>query len=623
MSRKCESKSSIRTGKKEVIILKILVLAKQIPKLEELVFQSDGRLQRQGIASEMSAYCRRAVAKGVELARMTEGHCTVASLGPPEAEDILREALAWGADDAVLLSDPIFAGSDTLATARAIAALVDMEGPFDLVLVGRSSLDSETGQVGPQLAELLGLPFASAVRSMKIDLPSRCIHVHCEQDDGWRDSVVSLPTVLAVAERLCAPAKVVPEIWKDISPSLVRRVTASDLLSKGPWGIAGSPTKVGAFKTVSTTREKIRVNASLSVQIEAMLSFISNIDLREPDPSQPRMKRVSEDFRSSSSPVIAVLFEPGRTEFSRRLLGCADELAESIEGRVVGISNSLEDPKLAWQWGADEIIEVRNCLVEEDFSSAVSTWANLRKPVIMLAPATYWGREVSSRVAARLESGLTGDAIALEIDAGRLIAWKSACGNNQKVAILTNSELQMATVRPGLLPAPLTRLGNGIAAASFVDAIAGNRIQIESAWKDDDWDKLERANVVIGVGAGVGTEEYSVIHELSLLFGAEVVGTRKVTDRGWLARSRQIGITGRTISPQLYVAIGLSGKLNHMVGVQNAGKILAINHNEDAPVFNHCDLGIVADWHEAIPMLIDALREEGLVNSHSQRETVI
>ena len=606
-----------------MINLKILVMAKQIPKLEEFVLESDGRLRRQGVPTEMSAYCRRAVAKGVELARATEGHCTVASFGPPTAEDILREALAWGADDAVLLSDPIFAGSDTLATSRAIASLVELEGPFDLVLVGRSSLDSETGQVGPQLAELLGLPFASAVREMEIDESNRCVHVHCEQDDGWRDSVIALPAVLAVAERLCAPAKVAPETWKTISPSLVRRLRASDLLSNGPWGMAGSPTKVGVSKSIKTNRNNIRLTAPLSEQIDVVLSLLTDVNLGKSHPAPVRAKYLSNEFRSPSSPIISVLFEPGRPEFSRELLGCALELAESIKGWIVGLSTSLEDPHLAWEWGADEVVEIRNSLVEEDFSSAVSAWANARKPVIMLAPASYWGREVASRIAARLESGLTGDAIALEMDAGRLVAWKSACGDSQKVAILANSELQMATVRPGLMPIPVSRLGDGTAITNFVDAIAGKRIRVESAWKDDDWEKLERANVVIGIGAGVGLEEYPIIHELASLLGAEVAGTRKVTDRGWLARSRQIGITGRTIAPQLYVAIGLSGKLNHMVGVQQAGKIIAINHNKDALVFNHCDLGIIADWRTVVPMLIDNLRREGNMDTTIQHESVV
>ena len=132
--------------------LRIAVVIKQVPRIESLVLEASGRLRRSDVPLEMNAYCRRAVAKGVELARATNGRCMVATLGPPSADDVLREALAWGADSGVLLTDPCFAGSDTLATARALAALLEREGPFDLVLVGRSSIDAETGQVGPELA---------------------------------------------------------------------------------------------------------------------------------------------------------------------------------------------------------------------------------------------------------------------------------------------------------------------------------------------------------------------------------------------------------------------------------------------------------------------------------------
>ena len=118
-------------------------------------------------ALEMNPYCRRAVAEGVTLARETGGTCTVVTLGPPSAEDVLREAVAWGADDGLHACDPAFAGSDTLATARALAAVLRAAGPFDLVLLGRNSIDGETGQVGPELAELLDLPFASGVRRLQ------------------------------------------------------------------------------------------------------------------------------------------------------------------------------------------------------------------------------------------------------------------------------------------------------------------------------------------------------------------------------------------------------------------------------------------------------------------------
>src|SRR5262249_38113139 len=127
--------------------MRIAVLVKQVPKFEAMELGPDGRLVREGLELEMNPYCRRAVAQGVELARTTDGPGTGITLGPPPAEDSLREAIAWGAARGVLVTDQAFAGSDTLATARALAAALQHEGPFDLVLVGRNSVDADTGQV--------------------------------------------------------------------------------------------------------------------------------------------------------------------------------------------------------------------------------------------------------------------------------------------------------------------------------------------------------------------------------------------------------------------------------------------------------------------------------------------
>ena len=124
---------------------------------------------------------------------------------------------------------------------------------------------------------------------------------------------------------------------------------------------------------------------------------------------------------------------------------------------------------------------------------------------------------------------------------------------------------------------------------------------------------------VIGVGTGVKPEEYGQLSPLAAVLGAELAATRKVTDRGWAPRSRQVGITGRSIAPRLYVALGLSGKFNHMVGVRAAGTILAVNEDPEAPVFAHCDVGIVGDWHEVVPLLQDALRRQARQRDDDRR----
>ena len=126
--------------------LHVAALVKQIPKFEVMDLGPDGRLQRDGVALSMNPYCQRALSKGIELAQATGGQCTVISLGPPAAEDVVRWGVAAGADRGILISDPAFAGSDTLATARALAEVIERCGPFDLILAGKNAVDADTGR---------------------------------------------------------------------------------------------------------------------------------------------------------------------------------------------------------------------------------------------------------------------------------------------------------------------------------------------------------------------------------------------------------------------------------------------------------------------------------------------
>src|SRR5262249_34086681 len=161
----------------------------QVPAFEELKLDENGRLVREGIELELNPYCRRAVAQAVILAsERADAHVTVIALGPPSAEDALREAIAWGLDrdvdiNGVLVTDRAFGGSDTIATARALAAALEHAGPFDVVLTGRNSVDADTGQVPAQVAELCGLPFLTGVRYLNLD--ANTVHARCEHDDGW------------------------------------------------------------------------------------------------------------------------------------------------------------------------------------------------------------------------------------------------------------------------------------------------------------------------------------------------------------------------------------------------------------------------------------------------------
>ena len=242
--------------------LSVAVLVKQVPLAEDFRLGPDGRLVRDHVALEVNPYCRRAIAKGAELA--AAGRCVAFTLGPPAAEEVLREAVAAGAARGVHLCDPAFAGSDTLATARALAAAIRSAAPFDLILAGLNSVDADTGQVAPELAELLGLPFASGVRQLEIE--GAAARVTCERDDGTAELLVPLPAVLSVAERLCAPAKFGPAERASVPAERITRLRAVDL-GPGPWGAAGSPTSVGEVRAHEHRREGRVLAGPLAAQV--------------------------------------------------------------------------------------------------------------------------------------------------------------------------------------------------------------------------------------------------------------------------------------------------------------------------------------------------------------------
>ena len=591
--------------------MRVAVLIKQVPKFEAMQLGADGRLQRDGVELEMNPYCRRAVSKGVELARASGGWCTVITLGPPPAEDALREAVAWGADEGVLVTDPAFAGSDTLATARALSAALKREGPFDLVLAGRNSVDADTGQVGPEVAELLDLPFLAGVRELEIEGDK--VRGRCEYDDGWLEAETTLPALLSCAERLTEPAKVDPEGRVAVAAERIRRLSATDL-GEGPWGQAGSPTVVGDVRILEAQRQQVVLRGPVEQQVVEAVAFLRDRGAlgrsSHASPGAPTrsLTPVPAPSGDGTGPLLAVLLEPDRQRVARELLGAAAHQASHVGGRVVAIGghDSLPPADVAAAWGADRIVTLIGSDVEEDVAQALAGWCQREQPWAVLTAGTMWGREVASRVAARMGAGLTGDAVDLGLAGDRLVGWKPAFGGRLVAAITATTPLQMVTVRPGMLELFEPRPAHPVAVTDL--AVPGSgRVRHLDGGRDDELDELMRAETVVGVGSGVKPDEYVTIQPLLRVLGAQLAATRKVTDKGWQPRARQVGITGRSISPLLYVAVGLSGKFNHMVGVRGAGQVLAINSDSDALVFGSADVGIVGDWHEVVPLLVAAL----------------
>jgi electron transfer flavoprotein alpha subunit len=223
------------------------------------------------------------------------------------------------------------------------------------------------------------------------------------------------------------------------------------------------------------------------------------------------------------------------------------------------------------------------------------------------------GREIVPWVAGSLGLGLTGDAIGVRLDPeGRLEQLKPAFGGQVVAPILSRTRPEMATLRPGVLaaiaPDPSRGAAKRIVGAAFApDAEPVLRTSFVSE-VGPEGAALEEARVVVCVGYGLGESAVPAAAELASLLGGSLAATRRVCDVGWLPRQRQIGISGRTVSPDLYLGLGVRGSFNHVVGMQRAGTVIAVNRDPDAEVFACADLGIVGDAPRFLAALVARAR---------------
>ncbi|HZU75832.1 MAG TPA: FAD-binding protein, partial [Dehalococcoidia bacterium] len=551
-------------------------------------------------------------------------HLTAVTMGPPQAAEILEQALALGADDALHLCSPAFAGSDTLATARALAAALRGR-PLDLVLCGRHSTDSETGQIGPELAELLGLPHVTGVRRLDVDEAARRITVERETDDGIAVLALPLPALVTVAEGIGEEAWPAPAAMAGVERDRIVTLGPEDIgLPPAQAGAAGSPTWVGEVYAEQNARLGVVLNEGspeeLAERLVALLIEKDAFAARTEAP--PRATRRSPE-RGGAVWCVAEHHEGRPRAVSFELLGAAARIADALGGHTAALllGGSEELAAMLARAGADEVLHAPDAGDRYDMERYAATLAEAIRhegPLVVLVPASADGRDLAPRVAARLGLGLTGDCLDVTVDAeGEIVQLKPAFGGNIVAPVYSRTRPVMATVRPGVLTAPaplpsaeprLRRLETP-AVQSVIrllelrpDAAAGA-------------DRLTHANVVIGVGRGLGgPENLPAVRALARTLGAEIGASRVVTDLGWLPRQRQIGLTGRAIAPSVYIAVGISGSFNHLVGVLKAGTIVAVNRSPRAPIARAADYTLVGDWAELVPALDHAFahaRTEG------------
>ncbi|MCH9038914.1 MAG: electron transfer flavoprotein alpha/ beta subunit [Chloroflexi bacterium] len=605
--------------------MKVAVCIKQVPVVSMLKFDNESRrVVREGVPSEVNPFDVLALSLAVQLKESDSAEVAVYTMGPPQARDALVQALAMGADRAVHLNDRAFAGSDTLATARALALALQRES-FDLIICGLNSVDAETGQVGPEVAEMMGIPQVTGVRHLQLSggfMTARRI-----TDEGYDIVECPLPALITVTE------EVAPEIYPNreareaAKAKPIVELTAADLAEDtSVFGLEGSPTSVSEIYTIEPNRDKI-VSGDKPVEesVAELVAYLEKRGVFDGDRTGNEQAGVARGPRRGVGNmgamwVVADIIAGRVRPVTLELLGRASELASQmgtcVEAVLIG-GGVDEYCATLTAHGADRVHLADAPVLErydtDLYTSVLSDAIKERQPYAVLFSATMRGRDLAARVAGRLKLGLTGDCIGLEIDdEGRMVQLKPAFGGNIVAPILSTTRPYMATVRPGM-HTPVIKDDNiePVISKLPTGALGQPRVKILESVTDESLEgvELDNARVIVAVGKGVGgPENLGPIRELAALFDAPLGATRDVTELGWLPRQIQIGLSGKSVSPDLYFAIALRGAFNHTVGIQKAGTIVAINNVGRSPIFQAADFGIIGDYKKVLPVLVEALK---------------
>ena len=295
----------------------------------------------------------------------------------------------------------------------------------------------------------------------------------------------------------------------------------------------------------------------------------------------------------------------------------ADELKVPLTAVLLGkdIDNLAE--KLV-KYGADEVLygdhELLDVYTTDGYTSVIYDLIKERKPEIMLIGATNIGRDLGPRISARVHTGLTADCTKLDVDLEnrRLMQTRPAFGGNLMATIICpDHRPQMSTVRPGVMEKAkydekrqgsiikfIPELKDSDIRAKVVEVVKGGKAEVQ----------LEDSKIIVSGGRGLGNPEgFKLIEDLAKKLGGVVGASRATVDAGWIEHGHQVGQTGKTVRPSLYIACGISGAIQHLAGMQESKVIVAINKDKDAPIFKIADYGIIGDVYEILPLLIESL----------------
>ena len=431
----------------------------------------------------------------LECALRLSNDVEVITMGPESNKDVLLPLTRLGTK-ATLITDAVYAGSDTLATSYVLSKAIESK-EYDLILCGRQSIDGDTAQVGPMLAKRLGISLITNAVSVEIDNDTVTAKTREGEESAKTPALVTLERGYVLR---------FPGIFSKLGE--VKCLTNADLkCDTDRCGLKGSPTKVlAAFENEKGKRKCKFIN------VGEFLPLVEEL-------KEKSTERSTQQYDGEKLKCVWAIGE--------EVLEKANEISE----RVV-----LVDKK-----SPEEIIE----LIKKE------------TPEVVLWNADLWGRKIAPYVAAGVETGLCADCTSLEVKDGMLIMYRPAQGGNITAKIKCETYPQMATVRT----------------------------------------ETESSDIVVSGGRGVG-DNFEKLEKIAGLLGAQTGASRGLVDMNKAPYEKQIGLTGKTVSPKIYVAIGISGAVHHTCAIEGAGTVIAVNPDKDARIFEYADYGILATAEE-------------------------
>ena len=630
--------------------LTIISLMKQVPLPSEMRMGDDGLMDRTKAKSIINIDCGYALEAGLQMKiDNPEAKLIVCSMGPPSFDVSLKKAISMGYDEAYLLSDRKLGGSDTYATGLAIATMLKHLGygkgqNEDFIIVaGRQTSDGDTAHVPSQVAENMGIPQATFIEVA--DLKDGNITAKRIIEGGYQMMKLPLPCALSFTPTGVDPRR--PSLSGAVKArgSEVTVFNIDDVgLSDEKIGLSGSPTIVAKVANITSERAPIKMceghgeSALISSLIDNMKAGKNTLEVKEKKAAKEKKRPEGfkdVDFRNGASGILTwaevvngkisrpslELLTPART--------LATELGNDTKVTTLIIGKDLGDlPKELVAHGADEVIVIDDERLEEyrilPFASAFAQVIKERNPEIALFAATTAGRELAPRIGVKTDSGVTADCTALEIGehidrkkktvfAPILESRRPTYGESKLATILGFVCPQISTARAGTFEVPvadekregiITPFKPKLSKGDFVTEI------IETVRGEGGLQNLFEADVIVAGGRGTVGDEMKLVKDLAAALNAQGINTewavsRPVVDEGLAEYARQIGQTGKTVRPKVYIAIGVSGAVQHIAGMKESETIIAINHNAKETIFHNSDFGIVGNYEDILPELIE------------------